>query len=88
MECAEQKVTLEISIWLLHSRPLVIEGDGVGAVVGVTGHRQRGRSRTERRQTHRGHPLRVLPQGGFFDLHDLARLERPGVEWPLDRPPG
>jgi hypothetical protein len=87
VEFAQQKVTLEVTILLFYRRTLALHSNGTGAVVFVTGHIQGPLGAPEMRQTHGRHYLGVLPQRGFFTLHDLARIERPGVEGPPDGPP-
>jgi len=81
-------VTLEVTILLFYRRTLAIHSHGTRAVVFVTGHIQRRLGASEMRQTYGRHHLGVLPQRGFFNLHDLARIERPGVQWLPDGPPG
>ena len=88
VERAEQKVTLELPVVLLHGWPLAIERNGTGAVVGVTRHLEGLLGMAEMRQAHRGHHLPVLAQRRVVNLHHLARIQWPGMQWPLDRSPG
>jgi hypothetical protein len=86
-EWAPQNVTLEIPLGVLSRWPLAIDRDGSGAVLGLTGPRQRLRGPLAMRQPHRRHPLGVLPHRRLGPRPHLPRRARPDGPGAPEGPP-